>query len=186
MPRDSVATRTRILEAAIEEFSAFGLAGARIDRIAVVAVANKRSIYVYFDSKEKLFDAALHHVLSKMIEEVPLTEDDLPGYAGRLFDYHLVQPQGFRMNTWRQLERPASGPDAGDMYSNKIAALARGAKRSIGPADLLVLINGLAYSWLLSPRDLLRADGSDPDSAARLARHRAAIIESARRMCEPS
>jgi AcrR family transcriptional regulator len=185
MPRDSAATRTRILEAAIEEFSDFGLAGARIDRIAEAAAANKRSIYVYFDSKEKLFDAALHHVLSKMIEEVPLTEDDLPGYAGRLFDYHLAQPQGFRMNTWRQLERPASGPDAGDMYSKKLAALTRGTKRQVPPADLLVLINGLAYSWLLSPRDLLRADGSDPDSPARLAQHRAGIVEAARRLCEP-
>jgi hypothetical protein len=90
------------------------------------------------------------------------------------------------MNTWRQLERPASGPDAGDMYAKKIAALdAAPGQPRIGPADLLVLINGLAYSWLLSPRDLLRADGSDSDSAARLAEHRAAIVESARRMCAP-
>jgi AcrR family transcriptional regulator len=185
MPRDSAATRTRILDAAIEEFSAYGLAGARIDRIAEAAVANKRSIYVYFESKEKLFDAALHYVLTKMIADVPLTEDDLPGYAGRLFDYHLARPQGFRMNTWRQLERPASGPDAGDMYAKKIATLAGArAKRTIAPADLLVLINGLAYSWLLSPRDLLRADGGDPDSAARLAQHRAAIVEAARRMSD--
>jgi AcrR family transcriptional regulator len=187
MPRDSEATRTRILDAAIEEFSNHGLAGARIDRIAEAAKANKRSIYVYFDSKDKLFDAALHHVLTEMIEDVPLTEDDLPGYAGRLFDYHLARPQGFRMNTWRQLERPSAGPDAGDMYLNKITALASArANRQIAPADLLVLINGLAYSWLLSPRDLLRADGSDPDSAPRLAEHRAAIVEAARRMCNPT
>lgn len=185
MPRNSEATRTRILDAASEEFSAYGLAGARIDRIAEAAAANKRSIYVYFGSKEKLFDAALHHVLTRMIADVPLTEDDLPGYAGRLFDYHLIHPHGFRMNTWRQLERPASGPDAGNMYSNKIAALA-GARgnRTIAPADLLVLINGLAYSWLMSPRDLLTADGSDPDSATRLAQHRAAIVEAAQRICQ--
>ena len=69
MPRNADATRTRILDAASDEFSAYGLAGARIDRIAEAAAANKRSIYVYFDSKEKLFDAALHHVLTKMIEE---------------------------------------------------------------------------------------------------------------------
>jgi AcrR family transcriptional regulator len=186
MPRDAEATRTRILEAAIEEFSAYGLAGARIDRIAAAAEANKRSIYVYFESKEKLFDAALIHVLTRMIADVPLTEDDLPGYAGRLFDYHLIRPQGFRMNTWRQLERPGSGPDAGDMYAKKIAALATApGQGTIRPADLLVLINGLAYSWLLSPRDLLAADGSDADSASRLAEHRAAIVESARRMCAP-
>jgi AcrR family transcriptional regulator len=185
MPRSADATRTRILDAASEEFSTYGLAGARIDRIAEAAAANKRSIYVYFHSKEQLFDAALHHVLTRMIEDVPLTEDDLPGYAGRLFDYHLAHPQGFRMNTWRQLERPTAGPDAGDMYSNKIAALTGAqARGSLAPADLLVLINGLAYSWLLSPHDLLSADGSDPDSAARLAQHRAAIVTAARRICE--
>jgi AcrR family transcriptional regulator len=186
MPRDSEATRTRILDAAIDEFSAYGLAGARIDRIADAATANKRSIYVYFASKEKLFDAALHHVLTKMIEDVPLTENDLPGYAGRLFDYHLARPQGLRMNTWRQLERPAAGPDAGEMYSRKIAALSGGqAPEALPPTDLIVLVNGLAYAWLMSPRDLLRADGSDPDSPARLAEHRAAIVEAARRMSNP-
>ncbi len=186
MPRDSEATRSRILDAAIEEFSAYGLAGARVDRIAEAAAANKRSIYVYFDNKERLFDAALHHVLTRMIEDVPLTEDDLPGYAGRLFDYHLARPQGLRMNTWRQLERPASGPDAGAMYSSKVAALT-GSRTpgALAPTDLIVLINGLAYAWLMSPRDLLRADGSDPDSPGRLAQHRAAIIEAARRMCGP-
>jgi AcrR family transcriptional regulator len=186
VPRDSEATRTRILDAAIDEFSERGLAGARIDRIADAAAANKRSIYVYFESKEKLFDAALHHVLTKMIEDVPLTEDDLPGYAGRLFDYHLARPQGFRMNAWRQLERPGSGPDAGDMYAKKVTALsAARAQRSVGPTDLIVLVNGLAYAWLMSPRDLLRADGSDPDSPERLAEHRAAIVEAARRICDP-
>jgi AcrR family transcriptional regulator len=184
MPRDSEATRSRILDAAIEEFSEYGLAGARVDRIAAAAAANKRSIYAYFESKEKLFDAALHHVLAKMIADVPLTEDDLPGYAGRLFDYHLAHPQGFRMNTWRQLERPASGPESGAMYSHKVAALANSPKqRAIPPTDLIVLVNGLAYAWLMSPRDLLGADGSNPDSAARLAQHRAAIVEAARRIC---
>lgn len=79
MPRDSAATRARILDAAIEEFSAFGLAGARIDRIAAAADANKRSIYVYFESKERLFTAALHRVIEELVAVVPLTEDDLPG-----------------------------------------------------------------------------------------------------------
>jgi AcrR family transcriptional regulator len=183
MPRDSEATRTRILDAAIEEFSDYGLAGARVDRIAEAAAANKRSIYAYFESKEKLFDAALHHVIEKMIADVPLTEDDLPGYAGRLFDYHLAHPQGFRMNTWRQLERPASGPETGEMYARKVAALSgSGTKRAIEPTDLIVLVNGLAYAWLLSPHGLLSADGSDPGSADRLAQHRAAIVEAGRRI----
>ena len=93
MPRDSAATRARILAAAVTEFSAYGLAGARIDRIAEMAVANKRSIYVYYRSKEGLFYAALQRVIGELTEAVPVTEDDLPGYAGRMFD-HLVDQTG--------------------------------------------------------------------------------------------
>ena len=58
MPRDADATRARILDAAVAEFSARGLAGARIDRIAEAAAANKRMIYVHFGSKDGLFDKA--------------------------------------------------------------------------------------------------------------------------------
>lgn len=46
MPHDSSATKTRILAAALGEFSAFGLAGARVDRIAEVGQVNKRILEV--------------------------------------------------------------------------------------------------------------------------------------------
>jgi len=189
VPRDSAATRARILDAAIEEFSAFGLAGARIDRIAAAADANKRSIYVYFESKEGLFTAALHRVIDELVAVVPLTEDDLPGYAGRLFDHLLVRPQALRMSMWRHLERPDTGPDAGDVYAEKVVAMRRRGSAAdpggIPPVDLLVLTLGLANSWLVTPDDLLRADGSDPRSPERLAVHRAAIVEAARRLGDP-
>lgn len=186
MVRDSAATRARILDAAIEEFTAFGLAGARIDRIADAADANKRSIYVYFTSKELLFTAALHKVVTNLVTAVPLTEKDLAGYAGRIFDYHVAHPQALRMSMWRQLERPAAGPDAAEVYSAKIEAMRRGHARSeLPPTDLIVLIIGLAQSWLLSPDDLLAADGSDPRSPERIAQHRASIVEAARRLCTP-
>lgn len=190
MARDSAATAARILDAAIDEFTAYGLAGARIDRIAEAADANKRSIYVYFQSKELLFKAALYRVITDLIAAVPLTENDLPGYAGRLWDYHLEHPQALRMSMWRHLERPAAGPDAAEIYAAKIAAMTRRvdgeeATGELGPIDLIVLIVGLAQSWLLSPDDLLAADGSDPHSAPRLAAHRAAIVEAARRLSAP-
>jgi TetR/AcrR family transcriptional regulator len=51
--------RTRILEAALSEFAALGLAGARTERIAGAAGVNKALLYYYFDSKEKLYTAAL-------------------------------------------------------------------------------------------------------------------------------
>ncbi|WP_258112671.1 TetR/AcrR family transcriptional regulator [Alicyclobacillus sp. SP_1] len=48
-------TKEHIFEAAMEEFSSYGIAGARVDRIARNAGCNKNLIYIYFDSKESLF-----------------------------------------------------------------------------------------------------------------------------------
>ena len=56
------ATRQRILEAAVSEFAANGLAGARVDEIAARAGANKRMIYVHFNSKEELWLRVLEYV----------------------------------------------------------------------------------------------------------------------------
>lgn len=57
--RDADATRSRILEAAKQEFAKLGLGGARVDDIALRAKANKRMIYHYFGSKEDLFTAVV-------------------------------------------------------------------------------------------------------------------------------
>jgi len=55
-------TRKRILEAALGEFAANGLAGARTEQIAAAAGVNKALLYYYFESKEKLYSAALEMV----------------------------------------------------------------------------------------------------------------------------
>ena len=57
--RNAEATRQAILAAATTEFARKGLGGARVDEIAARAHANKRMIYHYFGSKEKLFTAVL-------------------------------------------------------------------------------------------------------------------------------
>ena len=59
--RDTEATKSRILEAAKKEFAKNGLEGARVDAIALEANANKRMIYHYFESKEKLFQTVLEN-----------------------------------------------------------------------------------------------------------------------------
>jgi AcrR family transcriptional regulator len=181
-------TRARILGAAIDEFSAYGLSGARIDRIADAADANKRSIYVYFENKESLFNAALHHVIGALTEAVPVTEDDLPGYAGRMFDYLLSHPEAFRLSAWRQLERPDAGPDESTVFAQKVKAMRVGEPGVTGdlpPMDALILILVMASSWFISPAGLLAADGSDPNSPKRLQAHRAALVEAVRRMVQP-
>jgi len=52
--RDPEGMRIRILEAAKQEFAAHGLAGARVDRIAANAGANKRMLYYHIGNKEDL------------------------------------------------------------------------------------------------------------------------------------
>ncbi len=57
-------TRKLILRAAIREFSAHGLAGARTDAIAESAKVNKALLYYYFKSKKGLYAAAIDEVSS--------------------------------------------------------------------------------------------------------------------------
>jgi TetR/AcrR family transcriptional regulator len=59
-------TRARILDAALQEFSLHGLAGARTEQIASLAGVNKALLYYYFDSKENLYLAALEMIASKI------------------------------------------------------------------------------------------------------------------------
>ncbi|MGI8527358.1 MAG: TetR/AcrR family transcriptional regulator, partial [Pseudolabrys sp.] len=57
--RDPEGMRKRILRAATIEFARYGFGGARIDRIAKTAGANKRMIYYHVGDKEALYLAVL-------------------------------------------------------------------------------------------------------------------------------
>ncbi len=57
-------TRQDILRAAIDEFVAQGLSGARVDAIAERTHTSKRMIYYYFGSKEQLYQAVLEKLYS--------------------------------------------------------------------------------------------------------------------------
>jgi AcrR family transcriptional regulator len=59
--RDAGRSQQTILGAARDEFARYGLAGARVDRIAERADINKRLIYYYFKSKDDLFLAVLEN-----------------------------------------------------------------------------------------------------------------------------
>jgi AcrR family transcriptional regulator len=63
--RNPQQTQQRILEAALQEFSAKGFAGARVDVIARRARINKRMLYHYFGDKEGLFREVLRRKISE-------------------------------------------------------------------------------------------------------------------------
>src|SRR5436309_15286089 len=64
--RDPQGMRIRILEAAKQAFAAYGLAGARVDRIAANAGANKRMLYYHVGNKEELYLALLDGAYEKI------------------------------------------------------------------------------------------------------------------------
>jgi TetR/AcrR family transcriptional regulator, upper aerobic nicotinate degradation pathway regulator len=68
VPRErSEALETRVLEAAIDEFSEHGFAGARIERISQRAGTVDRMLYYYYGNKERLYQAVLGKIYTDMI-----------------------------------------------------------------------------------------------------------------------
>jgi TetR/AcrR family transcriptional regulator len=60
-------TRARILDAAVQQFSENGLAGARTEQIAEAAGVNKALLYYYFSGKQALYDATLEAVANRVV-----------------------------------------------------------------------------------------------------------------------
>lgn len=128
-PRDSAATRRKLLEAGRAEFAEHGVAGGRIDRIATAAGVNKERVYGHFGSKEKLFQAVLEAVKTEHAEALPAPGEDIGEWVGRLFDAHAANRTMMRLLMWEALhfeDRPLPDDSArSDIYSTKVLALAR-------------------------------------------------------------
>lgn len=108
----SDATRQALLRAARAEFAQYGLAGARVDRIAEAAGVNKERIYGLFGSKDRLFDVIIVDTMREFMEVVqPLAETEPGDYVGKLFDYHRDNPQLLRLLLWEGLHRGADAHD---------------------------------------------------------------------------
>src|SRR5690606_3906666 len=108
MAWDTERTKQLLLDAATAEFSAHGLAGARVDRIAAEAGVNKERIYQYFGKKDELFGIVLARELAAVMDAVPITGAGVEAVvddAGRVFDYHSRHPELARLVFWEGLER---------------------------------------------------------------------------------
>ncbi|MBV2353838.1 TetR family transcriptional regulator [Streptomyces sp. J2-1] len=175
--RGASATRARLLEAAYEEFVTHGPAGARVERIARNAPANKQAIYAYFGSKEELFEAVLEARIRVLADVVPFTPDDLAGYAGALFDAFADDPDLIRLTQWRTLERPEATDAERDNHIDKARAVAEAYGTDLaGGMDALMIALAAAQSWLSTPAAIRNPAGADEKT--RLAQHRAAVVAS--------
>ncbi|VXC34935.1 TetR family transcriptional regulator [Nocardioides sp. AX2bis] len=169
MVRDGDASRRRLLAAATAEFAAHGLAGARVDRIAAAAEVNKQQMYAWHGSKDGLFDAVFAAQLERIVDAVPFTAHDLPGYAVALYDSYLTDPEIIRLVGWNRLERVPVGDllaGHGALTEPKRAALEQAQHDGlvvdgIAPGDVYAMVIGIAGSWSPLSGTVTAAPGDD-------------------------
>lgn len=184
MAWDTERTKQLLLDAATAEFSSYGLAGARIDRIADAAGVNKERIYQYYGKKDEFFGIVLERQLAAVMDAVSLTGTGVEaviGYAGRCFDYQVQHPELARLTFWEGLERsePTALVSRSAGAENKVARL-RAALPTITEEDareLLSTILTLCDGWqVLHTIDRVYTGTIDRD-AARNAARRTAVLQ---------
>lgn len=173
--RDPEATKARIFEAAVAEFARHGIAGARIDRIAADARANKQLIYAYYGNKSELFASVLEKKMLDLAISVPVDPDDIEGWVDRLLDYHAAHPELLRLLFWEGMEYgTADLPHEAERqahYARKVAAVRDGQERgvvtdAIPASDLMFLLVAMVNWASVVPqmkRILIGAEDTDAD-----------------------
>ncbi|AEW98847.1 TetR family transcriptional regulator [Streptantibioticus cattleyicolor] len=191
MAYDAEDTRRRIFEAAAAEFAEHGLAGARVDRIATAADANKQAIYLYYGNKEKLFAAVLRAKLEEIRVSVRLDPDAVAESAGQIFDWYQQHPELIRLLLWESLEG-GGGLDEIERerrvgFREKVDHLLDGGVARHLPADarvhatqdLLFTIMGL-IAWNFAVPRMCRVVLDEESDHAALARRRRTVVEAVR------
>lgn len=189
-------SRAAILQAAVREFAAHGIAGARMDAIAKAAHVNKALLYYYFQDKDALYEAVLDHVFSGLrARVVPVLESDLPPrqkmleYLGTYFDYIAANPQFPRVV---QAEWMRSGAESATMqrvakeyfrpiYGKLVEVLREGAEagefRVVNPMDFLPSVAAMIVFYFGAAPLMKTLMKVDPLSAERIQERRSFVID---------
>ncbi|MGH9734883.1 MAG: TetR/AcrR family transcriptional regulator [Candidatus Acidiferrales bacterium] len=109
---DGRGTAQRILRAAEEHFAAQGMEGARTDRIAAAAHANKAMLYYYFGDKRRLHRAVLENLFRQLSAGVYAprkgsrsARENLRSFVARYFDFLATHPNYPRLVQREAMER---------------------------------------------------------------------------------
>ena len=95
--------RARILEAALDVFSAHGFRGATLDMIATAAGLSKPNLLYYFPSKPAIHIALLQNLLAVWLDPLASLDpkgdplDELLGYVARKMDMSRLYPRESRI-----------------------------------------------------------------------------------------
>ena len=190
--RDPVATRNKLLTAARHEFARSGLAGARVDEIALRAGVNKQLVYHYFGDKDALYLAVLEWVYEEIrAQERKLNLTGLPPERAikklieSSFDHLALQPDFIVLlndENRNGARHVRASRKIGDMHSPLVDLVSKILKqgvrekvfrRGIDPVHLYISIAGLSYFFFSNTPTLSAIFGKDLSSpAARRARRK--------------
>jgi AcrR family transcriptional regulator len=175
MAWDTDATRRKILDAAIAEFSERGFSGARIHQISQNSGCNRERIYFYFGGKTQLFEAALTHQLVTALDDVPVIgsgPEAIADFAGRYFDFSRSRPSLARLTFWEGLERghPVGAETRSLRSATKVAEIQDALPTATETAaeDLLLTIVTLCHAWVSSPNVHLVVTGAPDEERRRI------------------
>lgn len=178
MAWDTEATKAKLLDAAIAEFSERGFSGARIEQISKMSGCNRERIYYYFGNKNRLFESALTRQLSTALDDVPVAGTGpaaIGDFAGRYFDSSRSCPSLSRLTFWEGLEWgfPVGAEARTLQASQKVAEiqLALPGMKRCDAEELLLTIVTLCHAWVSTPNVQLVVAGT-PDTH----RRRASIV----------
>jgi AcrR family transcriptional regulator len=177
------------LVAAKDEFTEYGFAGARLNRIASTARASKERLYSYFASKERLFEAVVAQWVADAPYAVPLTAENVPGYVEGLFDSFVADPRGARLQRWVELEAPEGMSDdhvLRRIFRAKLVEVRRGQQAGLidpswNPIDLVTLLTEIALS-MAAASSVISGIVGQARAGDSLGERRAAAAEAARRL----
>ena len=182
--RDPETKKQLLLQAALTEFATYGVAGARVDRLAQQAGISPGSVYSFYAGKEELFDAVFDSIVQLAGSAVPMDADHLPEYAAGLHDIGLKHPEVRRFLTWYQLERGDVAPPAsvGASMTEKVTAIKDAQRRGTVKSDLpaaqiLALVLTIANMWTYPSEDLV--------SLVPPTKRRKVIIDAVTRLTKP-
>ncbi|MEO1016375.1 MAG: TetR/AcrR family transcriptional regulator [Pseudomonadota bacterium] len=196
--RNPELTRREILEAARDEFVEKGLDGARVDRIAARAVANKRLIYHYFGNKEGLYSAVLEDAYRQIregeraldLEQQP-PEEAMRGLVRFTFEHFRANPWFISLLNTENLQRARylrALPSIRELHSPLVdqirLILERGAaggvfRADVDPVALYISIAALSYFPLGNIHTLstiFNVDLTTPERMTARADHAEAVV----------
>ncbi|WP_431042659.1 TetR/AcrR family transcriptional regulator [Streptomyces sp. P1-3] len=161
---DAERSRRLLLEAAKDEFSAKGFAGARVQDIADRAGLNKQLINYYFGGKEGLYEEISRQWLE---EEEAFNDPALPleDLVAAYLRHNLADPRGLRLSVWRALTGDIGEEESPEDLSDLRRRQAAGELGDdLDPAAMLLLFMGAVAAPIVMPQEARRIFGAEPDS----------------------